>query len=810
MRVDAASALPNYHQATVLDRTLEEYDRRIFFSRLPMFVVLILVAVVVVYYVAMLSSLVVEERREEMALLRSRGASSAQIIAVFGLEGATIAVLAAAAAPFLAAAAVSLMGYTPAFSDLTDGSRLQVAITPTAFMLSGLGALMSFAALMVPAVQVSRIGVTRHRQEAARPARLPAFQRYYLDVFLLVISILLFRQLTEQGSVLATNTLGESVANEALLALPGLVLIASAMVLLRLFPLIMGLVSRVAAAVFPAGLTMGAWQMARNPSHYARLSLLLILTAGLGIFASSFKATLDTNFQERVFYATGSDVRLNDVSPVHGVASDDVLRSEELGAGQDLREAFGRVPGAEGATSVLRTEGRDLRGESDGFTVLAVDGESFGRVAWFREDFAAEPLEELLGRLSQVESPQGLQLPPETTRLNLRLRPDRLLPSVALKARLRNAQDEHSNVSLGMLNHSDWSVASADLSEEALGPFALGRPLTVVSLYVEDIAVGSFLDPGSLLIDRIGVTTADGSDVVVEEFDEVAGWRVVRNTSDEVPDAVYRSGEVLEEEPGSLLFTWSRGGFLEPRGIYQGPEPEPLPVLANTAFVKATGYSVGDRLEVSVGDSLFGGQRLEVEVVAEVEHFPTIRDYDEMLLVADLTAVSRNANLLYRGSTTFPMEVWVSAAEGAADREGLLERLEGVEEYESRSSRDSLDGLSTSQVDPLVGAGWSALLLLAFVAVLILSGLGFLVHAYVSFRNREIEFAFARTLGFSVGQQTAQIWLEQVVIVALGIALGTWMGAGSARRSCPSWATTIGAGGCCLPSQYTPTRGRWR
>ena len=55
------------------------------------------------------------------------------------------------------------------------------------------------------------------------------------------------------------------------------------------------------------------------------------------------------------------------------------------------------------------------------------------------------------------------------------------------------------------------------------------------------------------------------------------------------------------------------------------------------------------------------------------------------------------------------------------------------------------------EVDPLVQAGWRALLFMAFAAVLILTCLGFLVHAYVSFRNREVQFALMRTIGFSMG-----------------------------------------------------------
>ena len=79
-------------------------------------------------------------------------------------------------------------------------------------------------------------------------------------------------------------------------------------------------------------------------------------------------------------------------------------------------------------------------------------------------------------------------------------------------------------------------------------------------------------------------------------------------------------------------------------------------------------------------------------------------------------------------------------------------------------------------MDPLVKAGWRSLLFLAFSAVLILSCLGFLVHAYVSFRSRQLQFALLRTVGLSSKQLITMIWLEQTLVIAAGMALGTWMG----------------------------------
>jgi len=84
--------------------------------------------------------------------------------------------------------------------------------------------------------------------------------------------------------------------------------------------------------------------------------------------------------------------------------------------------------------------------------------------------------------------------------------------------------------------------------------------------------------------------------------------------------------------------------------------------------------------------------------------------------------------------------------------------------------------LGQHQVDPLMRAGWRALLFIAFGAVLILSCVGFSVHAYVSFRNRQVQFALLRTVGLSSWQMTTVVLVEQVLIIGAGMALGAWMG----------------------------------
>ena len=768
------SRLTGYRQITVLDEALREYDRRLFFSKLPMFIVLILIAVVILYYVSTLSSLMVEDRRSEVALLRSRGASSAQILTVFVLEGGTIAGIAILIGPLLAATSISLLGFTPAFFDLTDGGRLAVHISGGAFMLSVLGGGLSFVALMIPAVQASRIGVTRHRQEAARPTQTPAFQRYYGDVLLLLIGVFLFYQLTEQGSVVATRLFGELAVSQLLLVLPGLILVASAMVLLRLFPLVMNLTSRLVSSWLSVGLVLGVWQMARNPTHYARLALLLILTAGLGIFASSFGGTLERSFEERVLYATGGDIRVDGVRPRTTRGGGQFFRRAQfLPSRPDLVQSYEELAGVDRASPVLRSTGRDLTkffGES--FTMLAVDSESFEEVAWFRDDFARVSVDELLSSLQVSEPPEGIQLPEDARALSVRLKADRPHPTVRVSARIRDAAGRYSTHVLGTLGSRDWTLLEASLRFGSRESRETGVPLTLVSLRVDQASGGQTLQAGSILIDDVMVTTQRGERAVVESFEDANGWSPLKASQDAHADVLRASDVGFDGSASSVLFSWTGGRALTARGIFHGPGRSSLPVLVSESFIKATNHSRGQEIEVQVAGFL-----VPVQIVGTVKHFPTMTVPNEKYIVADLASLTRYTNL---GTVTrrelLLNEIWLSTATSGVQREELLESLENISAYSSESVHDRAELLAQSEVDPLVEAGWRALLFIAFSAVLILSCLGFLVHAYVSFRNRQLQFALLRTVGFSMRQLTSMVWLEQALVIGAGMALGTWMG----------------------------------
>ena len=404
--------------------------------------------------------------------------------------------------------------------------------------------------------------------------------------------------------------------------------------------------------------------------------------------------------------------------------------------------------------------------------MFATDPKPFSEVAWLRRDFSDEPIPDLLASLKHQNPPQGIDLPPDSRALGVVLKPDRPQPTVRVVARVKDANGRYASYRLGTLNSGQWSLmetaAGGGGRRSALQ--ASVPPLSLVSIAIEQTDFNQVLQPGSLLIDYVQVTLANGVVQVVEPFDDVSGWNVLRASLDANADQVQSSELSRDGTSGSLVFVWSEGRPLQSRGVFHGPPISALPVLASKSFIKKTGHSIGSEFDVSVR-----GRRVLVTPVDVIDYFPTLDTVNESWLIADLASLIKFANLEATFGDVQANEVWLSTPTSGSARKQLVGQL-AKQPFTARVVRDRESELANSKVDPLVQAGWRALLLIVFAAVLGLSCMGFLVHAYVSFRNREGQFALLRTIGLSTKQLVVLVWLEQALVIGAGMALGTWMG----------------------------------
>ena len=91
-------------------------------------------------------------------------------------------------------------------------------------------------------------------------------------------------------------------------------------------------------------------------------------------------------------------------------------------------------------------------------------------IAWFRDDFSAKPMKELLSPLRNIELPQGVEIPREARSIGATVRADRVHPSVVFTARLKDTNDRYFTYFLGPLDSArtvrlETTVASGSLDE---------------------------------------------------------------------------------------------------------------------------------------------------------------------------------------------------------------------------------------------------------------------------------------------------------------------------------------------------------
>ena len=103
---------------------------------------------------------------------------------------------------------------------------------------------------------------------------------------------------------------GSPFSNPYLFVVPMLLLFGLSLVCIRLFPMVMNLLSWLANAWRGVVPVLALRHLARTARHYVGPMLLLILTLSLAVFTASMAQTLDDSIVDRAYYDVGSDLRL--------------------------------------------------------------------------------------------------------------------------------------------------------------------------------------------------------------------------------------------------------------------------------------------------------------------------------------------------------------------------------------------------------------------------------------------------------------------------------------------------------------------
>ena len=358
-------------------------------------------------FIGLVAGLFVNQQRGEMAILRSRGASTLQVVGISLLQGLILGAVALAGGVGLGYVITHFIGKARSFLDFSATGGLRVSMTPQVlgYGLLGIGIILIIQVL-IPTLSAAENTIVTYKQERARSFRAPWWQRYWLDVLLLIPAGYGLWQLTQQSqeALDGSKTIPDPLQNPLLLLVPALGIFSVALFTLRLVPRFMEFISRLLKPSKSVGMLMAARYLARTPALYSAPLVLLVLTLGLSAFTASLARTLDIQLDKQIHYQVGTDVNLYELGTTFNEDNPDPVYT--FGPVEEHLS----IPGVQSTTRVGRYKfsGTAQTGPLQGI-FLAIDRLTFPSAAYWQRDFASQTLGALMNQLAA--NPTGVLVP---------------------------------------------------------------------------------------------------------------------------------------------------------------------------------------------------------------------------------------------------------------------------------------------------------------------------------------------------------------------------------------------------------------
>jgi hypothetical protein len=401
-------SISNAYAESPLLHALQAYSSRLIEAQILAGLLLADVLGLVLIFLAQMARMLVDRQEPLIALLRSRGASRGQIFGAFGVQTLLLAIvgLVAGAALALPATRIVSSALLPASErnalSILNGSF--VIVSTGAAIAAGLTAIALALAMLRSVGRASALNTLALGQESTRPTRKPLWQRLYLDVAAALLAFLAYGayaladNLATGASSSGPNDVGVALSPLALIA-PAFLMVAGALLFLRLFPLLLRVAERMAGRSSGVAPALALAQLARSARKTTSIVLPLALATCFLLFVLATNTTIEQQMADAAAFQTGADFS-GGLAPVVDTSA---------AAQQARADAYLRVPGelsvSLGYRGATLTVNCDPNTQDCGYTeydtvqIEAVDAESFSQTAiWPAHD--AQPLAPLMTQLA--------------------------------------------------------------------------------------------------------------------------------------------------------------------------------------------------------------------------------------------------------------------------------------------------------------------------------------------------------------------------------------------------------------------------
>lgn len=374
---------------------LNGYSDRVTVARIPLLSLAYLITGLILFFVSLMSSVLVDRQAATIALWRSRGASREQVFSALLAQSTGIGLIAFVLGPLISLVSARLLVQISLPSGAQSALNVILAdpfstISRLAFAsLSAVG--VSILAMFFALRRASRIDTSLKGRESGRFWPGGAWVRVSLDWLLGVMALL--------GYALSAYIASPDMLDvrTRVLILPPLTLVGAVflllgcmLVFLRIFPLVLSGCARLAGRARGAISLLAMAQVARVPRQALRMTLLLALAVGFGIFSLVFSSSQAQRIPTVAAYQVGA--QFSGTYPVGTPLSRQPLDVQE--------QTFRKIPGVRAVCVGYLSSTRGAQsGINAPIELRAVNANSFADTAIWTTQDSSQPLHSLMQQL---------------------------------------------------------------------------------------------------------------------------------------------------------------------------------------------------------------------------------------------------------------------------------------------------------------------------------------------------------------------------------------------------------------------------
>lgn len=404
------------HFTATFDSVIEGYLVREAELKLTLQILIVPILLMLVFYIFMVSQLMVRSETQMISVLESRGAGRRQILSLYMMESLVYGVITFFIGPLLGLWMVRVIGASNGFMEFVNRKALDVYLSRQALVYAVIALFFFILTMFMPVLIQARTSIVEQKRKKSRINRPPLWQRLFLDVVLLAISLYaLYRMRAQLAIQQDTGLVGTQTDLDFLLFLASTFFILGAgLLFLRLYPWLIRLIYFIGRRYWNPVLYASFHQISRSNGQEQFLMVFLILALSIGLFNANAARTINRNTEDSIRCEIGSDIKVQEYwqkydeqgypvveesAPGMQMSSGSSSYDQVIKYNEPSFKKYAQLEGIESAARVFRaSDVRISKGSTrlSSINLMAIDPYDFAQTTWTRSDLYAYHMNEYM------------------------------------------------------------------------------------------------------------------------------------------------------------------------------------------------------------------------------------------------------------------------------------------------------------------------------------------------------------------------------------------------------------------------------